>query len=195
MVQVRLHTLTSTLGIEEQSISLPYKWQQKVQMRWDNPESPSYLPLHLDHTGPVLGISCTTIIWRWAPSAIRAILVDICAVVARYTVIAIATVIAVSTVIAITTVWLRATLLTMAVLEALLTLDATPVLRLGAAAAHMTHCVAVTAAVNLRLRAVDRVMTGLQTVEAGTTASAATATATTRLEGLRAVHLAVSGWD
>lgn len=83
---------------------------------------------------------------------------------------------------------LWATLCAMAVLGAVGALDTAPVLGLRALAAHVTLGVAVAAALDTRLGAVRDVVTRLETVEA----SSASATASARLEGLRAVSLAVT---
>lgn len=76
----------------------------------------------------------------------------------------------------------------MAVLGAVGAFDTAPVLGLRALAAHVTFGVAVAAALDTRLGAVRDVVTRLETVEA----SSASATASARLEGLRALSLAVT---
>lgn len=86
---------------------------------------------------------------------------------------------------------LRAALLAVAKLEAVLALDSAPVLGLGAFAAVVALSVAVAAALDPRLRTVGRVVAWLKTVEACASSSS---TASTRLERLRAVGLAVSVW-
>ena len=79
----------------------------------------------------------------------------------------------------------------MSVLVAVLTLYTAPILGLGAIAAVVTFSVAVSAALNARLRALRDVVAGLETVEAGATST----TASAWLWRLWAVHLAVSEWD
>lgn len=65
IVQVCLHTfLQLYLGDWRPKTHSRTSDNRRVQMPWDNPESPGHLPLHLDgRIVPVVGISCTTIIW------------------------------------------------------------------------------------------------------------------------------------
>ena len=80
--------------------------------------------------------------------------------------------------------------LTVAVFGAVGALDTAPVLGLGALAAHVTLRVAVAAPLDTRLGALRDVVARLKAVEAGATSAAA---ANTRLEGLRALGLAMTG--